>query len=153
VQIGTREDGTFAITNVTAGRVFMLYPKMASLAARDLGAHPVPVETKDDGQEVDVGDIELRPTVSLKGQLVLSDGKPVPRGSRVTISTDQEWDSQIVDVAADGAFEVRGLAPGVVEMTAGVRGYTLEQGRVVDALVNRDVTGFTVRMVPAQRRQ
>jgi hypothetical protein len=38
VLIGTKEDGTFTITNVPAGRVWTLYPTMESLAARNIGA-------------------------------------------------------------------------------------------------------------------
>ena len=37
VFIGAKQDGTFTITNVPAGRLWMLYPKMESLAARGIG--------------------------------------------------------------------------------------------------------------------
>lgn len=63
VRIGTREDGTFAFTNVPAGRVWVLYPKMASLASRGIGGDVVLCETKDNGEEVNVGDISLKPAI------------------------------------------------------------------------------------------
>ncbi len=38
MRIGTREDGTFAITNVPPGRIWYLYGKMESLASK--GSRP-----------------------------------------------------------------------------------------------------------------
>src|SRR5437870_2902909 len=46
------ECSSFAITNIPPGRIWDVYPKMASLATRGLGADVVICETKDDGQEV-----------------------------------------------------------------------------------------------------
>jgi len=94
VRIGTREDGTFAITNIPAGRIWFIYPKMESLAARSLAGSGIPLETKDDGQEVNVGDIQLVPAYTLVGKVVLSDGKPIPPEMRVTLATDWGSDTQ-----------------------------------------------------------
>ncbi len=110
VRIGTKDDGTFAITNIPAGRIWSVYPRMESLAARALAGHAALAETKDDGQEVNVGAIRLRRAFSLRGKVVLSDGVPVPPDMHVTISSDAGFDSQISTVAEDGGFEFRGLA-------------------------------------------
>lgn len=61
--IGTREDGTFAITNVPVGRVLYIYPKMESLAPLGFAGNPEPLETKDDGQEVHIADLKLQAIV------------------------------------------------------------------------------------------
>lgn len=154
VLIGTKEDGTFAITNVPAGRIWMVYPKMDSLAARGIGGQAVPLETKDDGQEVDAGDIQIAPAHMLKGRVVLSDGKPIPPGMRVSIGADQAWDSQLAEIAADGSFEFHGLPTGVYGVHPSVKGYRAgSDGFGVEALVNRDITGLTIRMDPASPQQ
>ncbi len=148
VRIGTREDGTFAITNVPAGRIWLLYPKMESVAARGIGADVVACQTKDDGEEVDVGDIELRPAHTLRGKVQLSDGRPVPEDMRVTLSADRAWDSQIVPIGSDGQFEFHGLASGVYSVSPAVKGYRLPQGFGVEALVDKDVHDFVIRFEP-----
>lgn len=119
VRIGTREDGTFAITNIPAGRVWTVYPKMDSLAGRNLAGTGVPCETVDDGQEVNVGDIRLRPSYTLRGKVVLSDGKPIPPGMHVTLGADWGMDSQMAAIAEDGTFEFRGLTNAVYSINAG----------------------------------
>jgi hypothetical protein len=150
VLIGTKEDGTFTITNVPAGRIWMLYPKMESLAARGIGSQAVPFETKDDGQEVDVGDIRLTAAHMLKGRVVLSDGKPIPPGMRVTVGADQAWDNQMAEIGADGSFEFHGLPAGVYGVHPSVKGYRAgSDGFGIEALVNRDVTDLVIRMEPA----
>ena len=37
--------------------------------------------------------------------MVLSDGKPIPPGMRVTVGTNQAWDNQMAHIGADGGFE------------------------------------------------
>jgi len=153
VLIGTKEDGTFTITNVPAGRIWVAYPKMESLAARGIGGQAVPLETKDDGQEVDIGDIQLTPAYSLKGRIVLSDGKPIPPGMKVTVGADQAWDNQMAEIGADGRFEFHGLPPGVYSVHPSVRGYRAgNDGFGVEALVNRNLSDLVIRMEPAPVR-
>ena len=148
--IGTKEDGTFTITNVPAGRIWMLYPKMESLAPWGIGSQAVPFENKDYGQEVDVGDIQLTAAHTHKGRVVLSDGKPIPPGMRVTVGADQAWDNQMAEIGADGSFEFHGLPTGVYGVHPSVKGYRAgSDGFGIEALVNRDVTNLVIRMEPA----
>ena len=142
-RIGVSDDGTFAITNVPAGRVWLLYPVMESLAARNLGARPVECETKDDGQEVDLGDIQLTAAFILRGRVALSGGGAVPADMHVTLFADR--DAQMTAIAADGSFEFRGLPSGIYELTPAVTGYTSgDQPREV--LVHHDVSGVVIPM-------
>jgi uncharacterized GH25 family protein len=153
VRIGTREDGTFAITNVPPGRIWLLYPKMGALAERGIGAREVVCETKDDGEDVDLGDIQLKPAHTLRGKVVLADGKPVLPEMLVTLSADRAGDSQVAPIGADGRFEFRGLPSGVYSLTPAVRGYRLADGPLVEALVNRDIDTFIIRMEVDSRRR
>jgi len=146
VRIGTREDGTFAITNIPAARIWLIYPKMESLASRGIGAGAVPCETKDDGQEVDVGDIQLAPAYTFRGQIVLEDGKPVPPDMHVTLAADRGWDSQIAPISPDGRLEFHGLPADIYNLMPAVKGYHLPEGSNPAAIVNRDVDNFVIGM-------
>lgn len=150
IRIGTQENGTFAITNVPAGRIWTAYPKMESIAVRGFAGLPVDLETKDNGEEVNVGDIELAPGHKVSGQVVLTDGKPIPSGMRVSLSSDRAWDSQTALLPADGRFKFNGLATGVYSLSPAVRGYELPEGFEEEILVNRDRT-VTVRVQPRSR--
>ena len=150
--VGTREDGTFAITNVPAGRIWYVYPKMESVADRNIGADLIACETKGDGQVVDVGDIELSPAHTLRGKVVLSDGKPVPPDMHVTLSIDRAWDTQFAVIGPDGSFQFRGLPKGVYELLPGVKGYRFGDGFGTDVLVDRDVHDVTLTMEPVPAR-
>jgi len=154
VRIGTHPDGTFAITNIPAGRVWDVYPKMESLAARALAANPVYCETSDDGQEVNVGDIQLRPSYTLRGKVMLSDGKSIPPNMRMTLSRGGSGDDvQMTSLATDGKFEFTGLAPDVYVLGAGVRGYRPPEGETGEVLVDHDRKDVVIRIEPTPPRR
>jgi protocatechuate 3,4-dioxygenase beta subunit len=152
VQIGTQEDGSFAITNVPAGRIWNLYPKMESLAARNLAGGSTAVETLDDGQVVNIGDIVVTPSYSLRGKVVLADGNPIPPNMHVSIGGDFGGDIQMAEIGPDGSFQFHGLARGVYDVSAGVRGYQMANNLPGEALVDRDGKTVTIRLEPAPRR-
>jgi protocatechuate 3,4-dioxygenase beta subunit len=151
--IGTREDGTFAMTNVPVGRVLYLYPKMESLAPLGFAGNPEPLETKDDGQEIHMGTIQLQPSYALRGKVVLSDGAPVGKEMRVTIGADTVMDSQMVMLGPDGTFEFKGLTKGIYSLMPGVRNYKLPDGETGEVLVDRDGKNVVLRVEPRPVRQ
>jgi hypothetical protein len=124
IRIGTRDDGSFAITNVPPGVDWYLYGKMESLSARG-ATDIIKCATKDDGQDIDLGDIPVHAAYHLRGRVVLGEGKAIPSGTRVILSSAQAWDSQIAILDADGRFEFRGLPAGEYEISGSVRGYRL----------------------------
>jgi hypothetical protein len=146
IRIGTREDGTFAITNIPTGRIWNAYPKMDSLAARGFAGDAVPFETKDDGEEVDLGTMKLQPAFTLRGKVVLSDGAAIPPDMHVTVSSGV--DTQIVPLNQDGTFEARGLAKGVYGIAPGIKGYKPADGYYGEALVDHDGKSITVPVTP-----
>lgn len=151
-RIGTREDGTFAISNVPAGRVWLLYGKMESLASRNIGSGAVQCETKDDGQEVNLGDIELKPAFTLRGKVVLSDGSAIPPNTRVTLgASDWYWDTQMATLAPDGSFEFKGLSSGIYTVGSATRNYRVPDEATGEVLVHRDVDDVVITLQPTTR--
>jgi hypothetical protein len=148
MRVGTGEDGRFAITNVPARRIYYLYAKMGSLAARGAAAEVVECETKDDDQVVNVGNIQVKPGFVLRGKVMLGDGKPIPPDMHANLFADRTQDSQSAMIGENGAFEMKGLAKGVYSIAASVKGYGLPQEQSDEILVERDVTKLVIRLQP-----
>lgn len=150
VRIGTQEDGTFAITNVPAGRIWVAYPKMESLAERNLAGRSLALETKDNGEDVNVGDIELAPSFKVSGQVVLTDGKPIPAGMRILLLAENGFDSQTALLPPDGAFEFSGVPAGVHTLNPQLKGYEFPEGYEQETLIKGD-RKMTIQLRPKAR--
>jgi hypothetical protein len=105
----TDEDGHFEIPNVTAHRAIFLYGRMSSLTGR--GALPrESFTTGDNGSTLDVaaikGDLNLERGFTVFGRVILSDGKPVPKGSRVNLVRAGCADNQTVEIGGNGEFAI-----------------------------------------------
>lgn len=152
MRIGTNESGEFAITNVPAGRIYDLFPRMTALGEKGLSAEVTYVETKDDGQEVHIGDIQTQPAYTLKGRVVLSDGAAIPANIRVNLFLDRMPDSQTVMLGPDGEFEFRGLARGVYSVSPAVKGYIpLDPEKPLEFLIDRDRADANITLKPGSR--
>ena len=68
------------VVDLMSGRVWDLYAKMDSLAPMGLAAPVTYIATKDDGQEIDIGDFQAKPAFMLRGRIILSDGAAIPTG-------------------------------------------------------------------------
>jgi hypothetical protein len=168
LRIGTEQDGTFAITNVPAPVDWYIYGKMESIATHG-ATGAVECATKRDQAIVDVGNLKIEPAYRLRGSVALSDGKPIPDGMRVTITSETAWDDQTAMLPPDGRFEFLGLAVGNYSVFASVKGYTLAKtpapverkradGRVETTSyapgvpppfsVNHDVDDFVITLQP-----
>ncbi len=156
MRIGTQEDGTFVFTNVPIPVEFYVYGKMESISERG-ATEPMECATNMDGEDVNVGDIEINPGFRLRGKVALSDGKSIPEGMRVSISADRAWDSQTVFLQPDGGFEFSGLAPEKYQVFASVKGYRAPQwdykmktDRPGTVQVERDIDDFVLVLDPVK---
>ena len=154
VRIGTAKDGSFAIANVPPARIWLVRPTIDSLASRGIGAGARLCETRRDGEEINLGDIQLTRAHTLRGQIVLGDGKSIPAGMRVTISADRTQDAQVADLGPDGKFRFDGIPDGIYSVAPAVKGYRL-YNRCISAacaadevLIQKDVNDYVIRMVP-----
>ena len=122
MRVGTKPDGTFEFTNVPDSVKWYVYGKMESI--RGSGATgPVECVTKKDGDDVSVGDIQIKPGFKLRGKVILSDGKPIPDGMRVSIYSEKSQDAKTMMLGSNGSFEFTGIVPDKYEVFASVRGY------------------------------
>ncbi len=153
VRIGTRDDGTFAMTNVPPGRIWCLFGTMSSLAVQGLATQSKLLETRDDGEVVDVGDVEVQPAFTLRGKVVLTDGKTLPAGTTVFLTRDGMPDAQTVVLDTEGRFEFNGLASGVYALGPSVRDYRAQGGGFVqEVLINRNVDHLAITLEPSKGR-
>jgi hypothetical protein len=147
VRIGTQPDGRFVITNVPVPADWYVYGKMQSLAKRG-ATGVVECSTKRDSEIVDIGDIQIKPAHRLRGNVVLSDGNPIPDGMRVTITSERAWDDQTAMLPPDGHFEFDGLAAGDYSLFASVKGYSLPGKPISVTKKEPDGSAMTVTNAP-----
>ena len=108
--------------------------------------------TKDNGQEVNVGDIAVRKSFTMRGRVILNDGKSIPPDMRIS-ATYSRGDSLTVNIGPDGAFEIKGLQRGVYTIVPAVRGYEPNGGdRYLETLVEGETNNFNIVMRPQVKR-
>lgn len=120
--IGTDEQGRFLFPNVTPNFDYYVYAKMKSMAG--FGATPVQeVHVGKTGTTIDIGELSILRGHRVRGRVVLADGKPVPAGTRLTMGRNRAWDSQFVELGAQGRFEFRDLPTERYSVSVHVKGY------------------------------
>ncbi len=145
IRVGTQADGTFVLADVPGAIGWYVYPKMESLSKSRAG-QPVECDSKNAGEVVDVGDLQLEPGHYLRGKVVLPKGGMIPEGMRVIISAHRAWDSQLVPIRQDGSFECNGLPTGSYDVMPGVRGYRPAE-EVKNMTIDHDVDDLRIVLV------
>jgi uncharacterized GH25 family protein len=151
-EIATDGQGRFLFSNVNADDDLYVYGLMTTL--KTYGAVPIhKLKTGGDGTTTDVGDLVVEEGHKLAGRIVLLDGQPVPPHTRVLISREHAWDSQIIELDRDGRFEASGLPTEEMTLSSVIRGYRLSPRNecasplnpgLLQGLVDRDVIGLTI---------
>jgi beta-lactamase regulating signal transducer with metallopeptidase domain/protocatechuate 3,4-dioxygenase beta subunit len=156
VRVGTEPDGSFLFSNVPVPGEWYVYAKMDSVQSRGATA-AVECATERDDETVSVGDVTLQPGHRLRGRVLLTDGKPIPAGMRIQLSTQSAWDDQIHELPADGRFDFVGLPRDDVSISPSVKGYhpsgknpNLTFG--IDGFVDRDVDNLMILLDPGKDR-
>jgi protocatechuate 3,4-dioxygenase beta subunit len=156
--IGTDADGRFLFANVSANDDYFVYGIMDSLSRRG-GIPEKRIHVGADESETDVGDLAIEPAFRLSGRIALSDGKAIPAHTRVLISRDGAWDSQIVDAAADGTFSAFGIPRGIISINANIPAYhdspknkSLDRlhGASLKGFIEKDIDRLTVLFEPGK---
>ena len=107
----TDEDGRFSFGHLPAGTGWNLFGIMSSL--KPYGSIGIrPLRTPAVGSPLDVGDIDVQPSLQLSGKVQVPPGESLPKGLKLTLGYENAWDSQSTDVQPDGSFKFDGLGPG-----------------------------------------
>lgn len=151
IRIGTKQDGSFTITNVPEPVDWYVYAEMNSV--NRLGAtEPVEVKTTSNKEFIRAIDLKVKPGYRLQGKVLLSDQKAVPEGMRITISSDRVWDMQTAVLGSDGSFEFVNLPPGPYSISPSVKDYQVKgpnkYSLSVPLSLDHDMEGFTVTVYP-----
>jgi hypothetical protein len=153
----TDSNGRFLLLNVPPNREFVVYGTMKSLAGS--GVLPVKdVTTGDSGLVQDLGQLVIQPAFSIAGQIVLSDGQPVPPGTRLFCGREAAMDSVETQLDAAGKFVIKGVPAESVSLSIRIKGYRLSKrnpsldwlnGSILGR-VDSDVKAFTILMEPGE---
>jgi len=148
LRVGTQDDGSFALSDVPVQTNWYVYAKMESVASRGATEAKACATTRAD-EIVNVGDIQLGPGYRFEGTVLLSDGKPIPEGTRVIITSQRVWDTQTAILDKGGRFTFFSLPQGRYSISAAVRGYDFPDGGYeVETAVERDVNNFVITLNP-----
>jgi hypothetical protein len=159
MEIGTTRDGRFTFLNVGTNDDYYVYGLMPSL--KDRGVVPVrPVRVGADGTIVDVGELTLERGHTISGRVLLSDGKPIPSHTRLLVGREIAWDTQAVELEADGLFEIKGLPTERYSLNVIVKGYHISsKNHSVDpnnpwqliGTIDQDINGLKILLEPGDR--
>jgi Carboxypeptidase regulatory-like domain len=155
MRVGTKQDGTFLISDVPVGVQWFVYPKMESVALRG-ASEPKVCSTAKPGEIVNIGDIQLSHGYRLQGKVTVNDGKAIPDGMRVMIYSERVWgkDSQTALLDKDGRFVFVGLPKGEYLISPAVRGYRVASDKHgTRVAVERDIDDFAISLSPKQPTQ
>jgi hypothetical protein len=88
------------------------------------------VTIAESGTLVDLGDLQIGPTHSLSGRIVLTNGATLREPIQLLLGREGAWDSQRAMVGGDGMFRFDNVPEQEpVTFTARIPGYHLAQGR------------------------
>lgn len=124
-EIVTDTQGRFLLTNITPNTDYYVYGLMGGKTAVTTVRR---IHAGEDGTVLDAGDISASPLHRVMGQVVLTDGKPVPPMTRILINRQGAWDSETVMADAQGRFTVNTLPDETLDFCAAVRDYEFANG-------------------------
>jgi len=157
--IATDPKGRFTLYNLPAGLVYCVTASMDSIGK--LGITPLKtIKGLQNGESRDVGDLVIRPGLTVSGKVELNDGKPVPKDSTLFLGHDKIWGGQSRTLDPNGEFKFEGLHPGEIRCTLRMPGYRLAKrnrsyndlnGGELLATLAESVTGLHLLMEPGDR--
>jgi hypothetical protein len=106
----------------------------------------------------DLGDLELQPGYQISGQIVLTDGKPIPARTRLLLARQGASDYADVVLTADGRFVFQSVPAESVSLSARLEGYKYSHrnpsldwlNNQIIGKVSGDITNLTLIMEPGE---
>ena len=156
----TGPDGQFKISNVPANTRFFLATRLKDMAKLGVSMAPQPVSTGADDSTLKLGDLGVRKAFTLRGKVVMGDGKPIPNNTRMYLGLENGFDGQQITLKEDGQFEFKGLPADSMSLSLRVRGYRvsaknpskdwLNEGMIVGKLQG-SMENFIIHLEPGER--
>lgn len=154
--VGTAADGRFTFVNVHPDEGYFVYTMMGRL--KDAGAADAKkIRVGGEGTTIDAGDFVVVRGHTIKGRVLLSDGKQVPSNTRLLLSREDAWDARYFDLDADGRFEFDGLPTERYSLTVALKGYEVspknhsidtQNARSLVGMIDQDIDGLKILLEP-----
>lgn len=156
--VATDENGQFEFTSVYPLDRYTLYSIMGENPQGRL-METVEFTTKKTGAVRRVGAFELKPAFSIRGRVLLSDGKPLPKNLRIYAGREFAWDSQRMVLKEDGSFEFHNLPREPIDLSVRVSGYHMSDSNrfqrtrehTATLLIEKNMNGIQLILDPANR--
>jgi hypothetical protein len=124
---GTDADGKFTIDHVPENDEYQILATMQSLGERGCCR---PVKFKADVSDVDAGDLNVEPGVTVSGTIVMPEGEKRPANATAYISIEDSFDGAQAKVNPDGTFKFASVPTGVVRLYINAKGFMLSKENV-----------------------
>jgi len=147
--VGTDPDGLFVFPNLPADREYQFYGVLDSL--RGTGALSARVvRVGKEGSRTDLGVINLTPGWRVAGEVRVANAKTLPVGSRLILGREGAWDFSVIDLPADGRFDLHNVPCEALDLRVGMAGYHAAANQPKLGRLASDRTGLVLLMEPGQ---
>jgi hypothetical protein len=158
-KVTTDANGCFSLFNLPPKKGLTLFASMDSLQGKG-ALPPRQFSSGTNKATTDLGELVLLPGYLVAGQILLSDGNPVPAHTRLLLAREGVSDYSEAVLDAGGRFEFQTVPAESVSLGLRLKGYRFSKinpsldwlnGPVVGT-VNRDITNLTLIMEPGEFR-
>jgi len=147
--VGTNPDGLFVFPNLPADREYQFYGVLDSL--RGIGALSARVvRVGKEGSRTDLGVISLTPGWRVAGEVRVANAKALPVGSRLILGREGAWDFSVIDLPADGRFDLPNVPCEALDLRVGMAGYHAAANQPKLGRLASERTGLLLVMEPGQ---
>jgi hypothetical protein len=147
--VGTDAEGLFVLPHLPPDRDYQFYGVLDSL--RGVGALPARVvRVGKEGSKTDLGVISLTPGWRVEGEVRVANAKTLPVGSRLILGREGAWDFSIIDLPADGRFDLPNVPGEAVNLSVGMAGYRAAGAPPKLGRLESDRTGLILLMEPGK---
>lgn len=155
----TDAEGRYRFANLATNDEYFVFLSMKQAGGLGKMMAPKRVSVGAEGTDADAGDgTVLEPIYRVSGRIILTDGRPIPKNTRLWLSREEiGWDAAVCVLGQDGSFSFSGVPEEAVALGVRVVGYRLasQKNRFqqirsthVAVMVDGDKSGLEIYMEP-----